>query len=344
MRGLIFVAPLIQLVVFGYAVSTDVRQVPTFVVDRDRTADSRQLVDWLAASGYFTVRGGSDRSADLDRALEDRTATLGVEIPRGYADDLAAGRGASVQLLVDGTDSNTGTIALSYAVRIIQRAAVDMAGVRAPIRLEARAWYNPALESRVYNVPAVMGVLLLLITMLLTALGVVREREIGTWDQLLVSPVSATELMLGKVIPAALVGLVDLLLVTTAAILWFGIPLRGSFLVLLLAAVPYLVAGLSLGLIISSISNTQQEAFMSTFLVLLPALIFSGFMFPVSSMPTMFQHFTLLNPVRHFLVVVRSVFLKGTGFADHVPEYAALYAMAGAAMAVGILRFRRMVG
>ena len=342
MRGIIFVAPIIQLVVFGYAVSTDVRQVPTFVVDYDRTAASRQLVDWITASGYFTVQGWSDRGEALDRALEDRSAMVGLEIPVGYADDLAAGRGAQVQVVVDGTDSNTGNIALSYVVRIVQRASADAAGTALPVQLEARSWYNPALESRVYNVPAVMGVLLLLITMLLTALGVVREREIGTWDQLLVSPVSAGELMLGKVIPVALVGLLDLVLVSTAAILWFGIPLRGSPLVLVLAAVPYLIAGLSLGLIISTISNTQQEAFMSSFLVLLPALIFSGFMFPVSSMPQAFQYLTLVNPVRHFLEVVRAVFLKGTGAGDHVPQFLALYGMAAAGLWLGVRRFKGM--
>ena len=166
----------------------------------------------------------------------------------------------------------------------------------------------------------------------------------GTWDQLLVSPISAMELMLGKTIPVALVGLVDLVLVSTAAILWFKIPFRGSPLVLVTAALPFLVAGLSLGLIISTISRTQQEAFMSTFLVLMPALIFSGFMFPVSSMPDGFREVTLINPIRHFLVVVRSVFLKGTGFADHAKEYAVLYGMAVGGLAVGVGRFRRMVG
>jgi ABC-2 type transport system permease protein len=249
-----------------------------------------------------------------------------------------------VQVLVDGTDSNTGNIALSYVIRIVQRAAADMAGAPAGITLAARAWYNPSLESRVYNVPAVMGVLLMLITMLLTALSVVREREMGTWDQLLVSPVSAMELMLGKTIPVAMVGLVDLVLVSTAAILWFGIPFRGSVLVVVLAAIPYLLAGLSIGLIISTISKTQQEAFMSTFLVLMPALIFSGFMFPISSMPDGFRELTLINPLRHFLVVIRSSFLKGTSIADHIPQFIALYLMAAIGLTVAVGRFRRMVG
>ena len=280
----------------------------------------------------------------MDRALDERDAMVALEIPPGYSEDLAGGRGAPVQVLVDGTDSNTGNIALSYVLRIVQRAAADQSGAPGGITLAARAWYNPSLESRVYNVPAVMGVLLMLITMLLTALSVVREREMGTWDQLLVSPVSAMELMLGKTIPVALVGLLDLVLVSTAAILWFGIPFRGSVLVVVLAAIPYLLAGLSIGLIISTISKTQQEAFMSTFLVLMPSLIFSGFMFPISSMPDGFRELTLINPLRHFLVVIRSSFLKGTSIADHVPQFIALYLMATIGLTVAVGRFRRMVG
>ena len=344
MRAVVFVAPIVQLIVFGYAVSTDVRHVPTMIVDNDRSPASRSLADWITASGYFTITGQSDRSADADRALDRLDALVAIEIPPRYSADIASGRGAAVQVLVDGTDSNTGNIALSYVIRIVQRAAADMSGAPPGITLAARAWYNPSLESRVYNVPAVMGVLLMLITMLLTALSVVREREMGTWDQLVVSPVNAMELMLGKTIPVALVGLVDLALVSTAAILWFGIPFRGSVLVVVLAAIPYLLAGLSVGLIISTISKTQQEAFMSTFLVLMPALIFSGFMFPVSSMPGGFRELTLINPLRHFLTVVRSSFLKGTSIADHVPEYVALYLMAAVGLSLAVSRFRRMVG
>jgi ABC-2 type transport system permease protein len=344
MRAVIFVAPVVQLIIFGYAVSTDVRNVPMVIVDHDRSPASRSLADRITSSGYFTITGTSDRSVAMDRALDEREAIVALEIPPGYSEDVASGRGAPVQVLVDGTDSNTGNIALSYVIRIVQRAAVDMAGAPPAITLAARAWYNPSLESRVYNVPAVMGALLMLITMLLTALSVVREREMGTWDQLLVSPVSAMELMLGKTIPVAMVGLVDLVLVSTAAILWFGIPFRGSVLVVVLAAIPYLLAGLSIGLIISTISKTQQEAFMSTFLVLMPSLIFSGFMFPISSMPDGFRELTLINPLRHFLVVIRSSFLKGTSMADHVPEYIALYLMAIVGLSVAVGRFRRMVG
>ncbi len=341
MRGVIFVAPLIQLVVFGYAVSTDVREVPVWVVDLDQSAASRELVERFTASDDFTIAGRSARSADLARALERGDALVGLVVPAGFAVDLAAGRSPAVQVLVDGTDSNTGTVALGY-VRGLLRGLGGDPGPDRGIRLEARAWYNPGLDSRVYNVPAVIGALLLIITMLLTALSVVREREMGTWDQLVVSPISPTELMLGKTLPVALVGVADLVLVASVAVLWFDIPFRGSALVLLGAAVPFLLAGLALGLVVSTVSSTQQEAFMSMFLVLLPTLILSGFMFPISSMPEPFQWVTLLNPLRHFLEVVRGVFLKGAGAGLLWPQVLALAAMAGLGLAVAVRRFHGM--
>jgi len=343
MRGVIFMMPIIQMVMFGYAVSTDVRQVPTWVVDHDRSAASRELVDRLTASGYFEVVGRSERADDAVLALERGTVRIALEIPPRYQQDLAAGK-ATVQALVDGTDSNTGNIALSYFHRIIGRIALERSGGTGAITLAARAWFNPALESRVYNVPAVMGILLFLVPMLLTSLSVVREREIGTWDQLTVSPITPTELMLGKTVPVVLIGMVNLVVVSLVAIFWFDIPIRGMPLALFAAAVPYVAAGIAVGLFISTISNTQQEAFMSMFLVLLPALIFSGFMFPVTSMPKVFQYLTLMNPVRHFLIVVRGVFLRGTSLSDHLVQYAALYSMAGLGLTLSVRRFRAMVG
>jgi ABC-2 type transport system permease protein len=343
MRGVIFVVPVIQLVVFGYAVSTDVRHVPTWVVDQDRTAASRELVDRITASGYFEVAGRSSDPATAMQALERGTALVTLEIPPTYERDLAAGR-AVVQALVDGTESNTATIALSYLVRIVQAVAVEFAGIPTAITLASRAWYNPALESRVYNVPAVLGLLLFMLPMLLTSLSVVREREVGTWEQLTVSPVTSTELMLGKTLPVMLIGLGQMVLVSMVTVFWFGIPIRGLPLALLFAALPTIIAAIGVGLLISTYSNTQQEAFMTMFLVLLPALIFSGFMFPISSMPRPFQIVTELNPVRHLLVAVRGVFLRGTSLRDHVVQYAALWGMAGLSLALAVRRFRAMVG
>jgi ABC-2 type transport system permease protein len=348
-RPILFVAPLVQLVLFGYAVSTDVRHVRTFVVDHDRTEASRAVEDALTASGYFDIVARSTSPADLVDALDRGSATVGLEIPAGFAADLAAGH-ATVQLLLDGSDSNEATIAQGYATLILSRhgatIARDALGEPAagpPLDLRARAWYNPELESRVYNVPAVIGILLLIICLLLTALSVVRERETGTLDQLLVSPISSAELMLGKTVPVLLVALIDLVVIATVGTLWFSIPFRGSPLALLLAALLFITAGLSIGLLVSTISRTQQEAFMTIFLFILPSVILSGFFFPIRSMPEVFQWLTLGNPVRWFLEIVRSVFLKGTGFRELWVPYLALAGMAGGFMALAVARFRREI-
>jgi ABC-2 type transport system permease protein len=343
-RRVIFVAPILQLVLFGYAVNTDVRNVATAVVDHDRTPQSRRLVSTLTASGYFRVVDSSDDSDALGRALDSGRALVGLEIPAGYARDLAAGRSPAVQLLVDGSNSNTATVAQGYALRIV----ADLGARGVPvvdsrprgIDLRARAWFNPSLESRVYNVPAVIGVIVLLMCLLLTALAVVREREIGTLEQLLVSPLSASELVLGKTIPVAGVALVQMTLVTTVALLWFDVPFRGSLAALALAAALFIVAGLSLGLLISTFSSTQQEAFLAMFLLLLPAIILSGFLYPIDTMPEAFQHLTLANPLRHFLEIVRGIFLRGAGVGDLWVQLTTLTAMAATGLAVAAWRFR----
>lgn len=346
MRRVLFVAPVIQLLAFGYAVNTDIRDTPTFVIDHDLSMESRELVDVFESTGYFRIVGRSQQPADLVRTLDRGHAIVGIEIPAGFSKDLAAGRGARVQVILDGAESNTATIAMGYAGQIVQQFGVrDAAGERrlppGGIDLRSRAWYNPELESRAYNVPGVVGILILLMSLLLTSMSVVREREMGTLDQLAVSPLSATELMLGKTLPPMLVAFVDLFLITAVAILWFGIPMRGSPFVLLPAAFLYIVAALSMGLLISSVSRTQQEAFMALFLLLMPAIILSGFFYPISSMPEMFQWLTLLNPVRHFLEIVRAVFLKGAGYAPLWRQFVALAIMAAGAAWVATIRFHR---
>lgn len=344
-KRVIFVSPILQLILFGYAVNTDVRDVATAMVDHDRTPESRQLVDAFTASGYFRVVVRSDDPAALERALDRGDAVVGLQIPPGYAADLRAGRSPGVQLLVDGTNSNTATVAQGYAAKIVQElgARILESGGRAapaPVELRARAWFNPALESRMYNVPAVIGVIVLLMCLLLTSMAVVREREIGTLEQLLVSPLSAGELMLGKTLPVAGVALLQLALVTAVALAWFDIPLRGSSTALLLAAGLFILAGLSLGLLISTISATQQEAFLSMFLFVLPAIILSGFLYPIETMPDVFQTLTLANPLRHFLEIVRGIFLKGSGVAQLWVQYTVLLAMAVAGLALATRRFR----
>jgi ABC-2 type transport system permease protein len=350
---LILVAPMIQLLVFGYAVSTDVRHTATFLVDQDRSPLSRELVDAFTASGYFDVVAASGAAPDAVKALDRGQATLGLVIPPGFGRDLlAAGTegvpAATVQLLVDGTNSNIATVALGYAEGILRSfgARVAAAGAELPeaaVALQERAWYNPSLESRNYNVPAVVGTLMLLVALLLTALAIVREREIGTLEQLMVSPLSPGELIAGKTLPFALIAFIDLGLVTTIAVLWFEVPFRGNLLVLLLASLLFLLPALGTGLLISTVSSTQQEAFLTTFLTFMPTILLSGFLFPISSMPRVFQWLTLFNPLRHYLEIVRGVFLKGAGLAVLWPQHLALLALGAALLTLAARRFEKRV-
>jgi ABC-2 type transport system permease protein len=345
-KRVMFAAPIIQLLLFGYAVNTDVRNVTTVVVDQDRTAESRLLQETLTASGYFRIVEAGDSPRQIEAALDAGRAVMGVQIPPGFALALKAGEAATAQILIDGTSSNTATVAQGYAGRIVRDFALDRASERglpteAGIDLRARAWYNPDLSSQVYNVPGVIGLLLLLMALLLTALAVVRERELGTLEQLMVSPINPKELMLGKTVPVLIVCLVDLAIITVVALLWFHIPLRGPIVALLLAAFVYILAGLGAGLLISTISKTQQEAFLTMFLFILPGIILSGFMYPVDTMPEVFQHLTLLNPIRYFMEMVRGIFLKGQGIMDLWIHFLVLTGMALTAVWGASQRFKK---
>jgi ABC-2 type transport system permease protein len=339
---MVLLAPVLQLLVFGYVVTTDVRRIPTFVVDQDRTRASRDLVQTLTASGYFRIVGASERPRDLVEALDHGRATAGVDVPRGFARDLAR-RVATVQVVFDGTNSNTATVGSGYAGRIVMAYALreGSLGASLPVDLRARAWFNPNLRSSDYNVPAVMGQLLLILSLLLTSLAVVREREGGTLEQLMVSPLTPGELIAGKTVPFALLGVFEMVLITAVALFWFHVPFQGSFLLLLPAGLLYILCMLGLGLLISTISNTQQEAMLTSFLVIMPIMLLSGFMFPVSSMPVLFQWLTLLNPLRHFLEIVRAIFLKGAGLGALWPQFLALLLMGAGALAFATTRFHK---
>lgn len=337
MLRVILVAPIVQLLVFGYAVSTDVRHTPIAVVDHDHSAASRALVEALTASGYFDVV--ASHPGGLARTLEHGDATLGLEIPVGFARDLGSPRGAEVQLLLDGTNSNIALVARGYAESIVHR----FGRVRLPpvVDLRTRAWYNPDLDSRNYNVPAVAGVIMMLVCLLLTALAVVREREIGTLEQLMVSPLRPLELVLGKSLPFGVIGLIDVGLVSLVARGWFGVPFTGDPFLLAGASVLYLSSGLGLGLLLSTVSKTQQEAFLASFLFFMPLMLLSGFMFPVHSMPVAFQWLTWANPIRHYLEIVRGIFLKDAGFLDLWPQLLALLLLGAALLGLVAARFRK---
>ena len=348
----IFIAPILQLVIFGYAVTTDVKNAAMMVYDRDNTTLSRELASELTASGYFRVAGTARRAGDLAEALDHGRAIVGLEIPRGFQTALASGQPATVQLLLDGTTSNTATVAQAYASQIILRFGAEhsatarqtaqLSGAGTPgVDLRVRAWYNPNLESRVYNVPGVVGNLMMLMSLLLTTLAVVRERELGTLEQLMVSPLTPAEMIVGKTLPVVGIAMVDLMLITAVATLWFHIPLRGSLALLCLMSFAYVVCGLGIGLLISTVSNTTQEAFMTMFMFFLPAMILSGFFFPVENMPIVFQYLTLVNPVRYYVEAVRAIFLKGAGLAVLWPQLLALGTMGGSILWLASTRFRK---
>lgn len=349
MKAMIFVMPILQLIVFGYAVTTDVIHIRTAVYDLDRSPESRALVERLTASGYFSVVAQPESPRARDELLDKGEVVIALQINAGYADELRSGRTAVIQTIVDGTDSNTGTVAMDYAQRVIadfsktygaQAADLPQAAAQ-PIELRSRAWFNPDLKSRNFNVPGVIGVIVLLMSLLLTSMAIVREREIGTMEQLMVTPIRPIELILGKTLPFVLISYVDVLLVTAVGVAWFDIPIQGSFLLLLSGAGLYLMSAIGAGLFISTISRTQQQALMSTFFFYLPAVLLSGFMFPISNMPEPAQWVTYLNPLRYFLVIIRAIFLKGSGLDVLWPQFVALAALGTALLAVSALRFQK---
>jgi ABC-2 type transport system permease protein len=355
MRGVVFVIPLVQVVVFGYAVTTDVRNVPTVVVDSDRTPASRDLLARFSASPTFRVVARADDMDGASAFVDRGEAAAIVRIDGGFEGDLAAGRTARVQVIADGTDSNTARIVLDHAGRISGAFSEEkLRGRSARLRgsaplpgaatLVPRGWFNENLESRNFYVPGVVAILLMLITLMLTSMAVVREKEVGTIEQILVSPITPAEFILGKTIPFAIVGYADLLLVTTLAVFWFDVPIRGSLLLLFGATTLYLMTTLSLGLLISTVSRTQQQAMLSVFFFYFPAVLLSGFMFPIANMPPVVQWLTWANPLRYFLVILRGIFLKGSGVSVLWPQLAALLAMGVVLLAAATRRFRKTIG
>lgn len=346
MKFLIFVTPVIQLIIFGYAATTDVDHMRTAVYDQDRSADSRALVEAFTGSGYFQLDAWLDDEAQITEQLDRSKVVMVLRIERGFSEALRSGRPAAVQVLVDGTDSNTGTLAMSYAQRIINdfpRRRLSLPEVQGGVTLKSRNWYNPDLKSRNFNVPGVMALILMLTSLLLTSMAVVREREIGTLEQLMVTPIRPMELILGKTLPFVLVAYIQLVMVMAVSLFWFEVPLVGNPLILILGAGLYLMSTLGVGLFISTVSQTQQQALMSAFFFFFPAILLSGFMFPIENMPLAAQWITYLNPLRYFLVIVRDVFLKGNDIIVLWPQFAAQALLGGTLLTLSAMRFRKRI-
>jgi ABC-2 type transport system permease protein len=351
MKAIIFIMPMIQVMVFGYAVSTDVTNIPTAVYDLDNTQASRDLIREFTASNYFRVKKYISHDKEQKRLIDESRVNAVLRINRGFARDLNAHRSAQIQLIVDGTDSNTAAVILSYSSRIIEKYSARILDGRARVilkksefprvNLRSRSWFNENLESRNFYVPGVIALIVMLITLLLTSMAIVREKEIGTMEQLIVSPIKSYELILGKLTPFAIIGLVDVLLVTAVGVLWFKVPIHGNLFLLFVSSSLYLFTCLGVGLFISTVAGTQQEAMMTTFFFYFPAVLLSGFMFPIANMPKLIQWVTFLNPLRYFLVILRGLFLKGTGFEILWPQMLALLLMGLGILTLSSMRFQK---
>jgi ABC-2 type transport system permease protein len=353
--GLVIVAPIIQLTMLGYAATTDVKDVPVVVADGDHSPASRNLIARFDASRNFTVIDTVGTIREVDPYLQRGDAWIALAIPQGYGVALQDGRSTALQVVADGSDSNSTTVALGYATALIGEYASVLAANSPPgssaaaeqmpaaaIDLRVRVWFNPQLESRYFMIPGVLALLLLLVTANLAAMAIVREKELGTLEQLNVTPLRRWELIVGKLLPYGVIAFIDVLLVTAVAVFWFEVPFRGSFLLLLATSLLYVLCTLGLGLFISTISDTQQQAMMTaTFFFLTPMIYLSGFIFPIENMPRVIQYATYLIPLRYFLVIVRGIFLKGIGLDLLWPQAAALAAWGIVVLALAVARSRK---
>jgi ABC-2 type transport system permease protein len=359
MRFMLFLPPVIQLLIFGFAVNLDVDHGQIAWQDGDRSYESRQLMSAFEASKRLEVVAWPASDRDAQRLLDESKVDLVVHVLPGFSRDVHRGRTASVQLLVNGSNSNIANIVAGYANSIVGRFASDVSADQArdrlahgmspqpvhfaipQVTLESRVWFNPELKSRNYFVPGIVVNILMQMTLMLTAMAIVREKEIGTMEQLMVTPIRPLELMLGKTIPFAVVGLVNMATAATAAIVFFRVPFRGSVLLLFACSMLFLMTSLGAGLFVSTISRSQQQAMMTTFLIFQPFFLLSGFTFPLRNMPTSIQYLSLLNPVRYFIDIVRGLFLKGSGVDVLWPQMAALAVFGVTILTLSAMRFRK---
>jgi drug efflux transport system permease protein len=344
--------PIFQLIVFGYAANLDVKHINTAVRDLDKSVQSRELIARFGSSKYFDILSYPQTPKEIEALIQKGEVVLSIEIPNDFSRKLKKGDTASVQVILDGTESNTAMIALGYLGQILSEYSTaimikrlnreGMVGFEeAGVELEHRIWFNPNIESRLFYVPGVIASIAFLLPIILTAQAIVREREMGTLEQIMVTPIRSWELMLGKTLPFAMIGLLDAIMIALIGIFWFEVPLRGNPFILLLGSILFLMSSVGIGLFISTISSTQQQAQISTFFFMMPAFILSGFAFPLENMPEWLQTITYANPLRYFLIIIRGVFLKGNGLDILWLEMLALAGLGGFTILLSSLRFQK---
>lgn len=351
LRGMAIAAPVIQLVLLGYAANIDVKEVPMVVVDYDRGSEARDFTARFTNSGYFTIVGRPDSAKGIDEYIEHGTAWLALVIPPDFSSSVLGRRTVAVQVVADGSDGNSVNIALAYATMVVnsysQSVVMDIlekkpsAKKPAQVSAEVRVWHNERLESKNYMVPGVVVLVLMIVTMTLTSMAVVREKELGTLEQLLVTPMKPWQLILGKLSPFVVIGMIDVTLVLAVAIHWFDVPMRGSIPLLYGMSLLFILTTLGLGLFVSTISRNQQQALMTAqFGFFIPFMYFSGFVFPIENMPAAIQYVSYLIPLRYFLEIVRGIFLKGSDLSVLWPQALALVGLGALVFGLAVLRFR----
>src|SRR4030042_2370449 len=352
MRMLLIFPPIFQLIIFGYAANLDVKHIRTAIRDLDRSVESRELIGRLGSSKYFDIVSFPNTPKEVKDLINQGDVTVSIEMPTDFSKKLKKGDTATVQIILDGSESNTAMIALGYANQILSEFSAQLlvkrlnrAGMigfeEAGVDLQQRIWFNPNLESRIFYVPGVIASIAFLIPIILTAQAIVREREIGPLEQILVPPLRPWQLMIGKTLPFAVIGFLDVVIIALIGIFWFEVPLRGNPFILLLGTLLFLMSSVSIGLFISTVSSTQQQSQISTFFFTMPAFILSGFAFPLENMPEWIQTLTYVNPLRYFLVIIRGVFLKGIGLDILWPQMLALAILGTLMILLSSLRFRK---
>ena len=337
--------PAFFLLLYGYALNFDIRNVKLAVEDRDGTSESRALVSAFVNSGYFDLAAAVYSPAEAERLLDLNSARAVLVVPEGFSRDVSAGRTATIQVLISGDNANTATTVMGYALSIVREAGDQLSGrvqIAPPIAVEPRIWYNPELRSTLFLVPGLIAYIAMITAVASTALSIVREKENGTLEQVKMAPIGTFAFVVGKTVPYFLISLGSAALIILASMLLFGLPMRGSWLGLLLAMSLFLVGALATGLVISTVADSQQVAFQMALLIsLLPTLILSGFIFPISSMPRVLQLITNLVPARYFLVALRGIVLKGTEVATLAVPLAALAVYAATMLSLASLRLAR---
>jgi ABC-2 type transport system permease protein len=352
-RFRLLIPPIIQMLLFGYAATFEVFNVSTAMLDQDHTPESRALIAAFVHSSRFKLTTHAQTHREVEDAVASSDAQVGIVLPPGFSELLRKGQSAPIQVLVDGTNSNTALIALgyvseiagsfgrSYALDLAQRTGRALGQPLVHIDVARRYWYNPNLNSRWFFVPGVIGTLVLITIVNLTAFAIVREREVGTLEQLLVTPIRPSEFILGKTLPFFLIGLIEVSIIAGIGMLWFRVPFAGNPFLLFAGTCLFLLSTLAIGLLISTLCKTQQQAFASNFFVLNPMFILSGFSFPISSMPQALQWLTFLDPLRYYLVIIRGTFLKGVGIDILWPQMLALATIGLTLLTISVFRFRK---